>query len=189
MTDQPTDPFNTGLVYEDQLPLHWQAVVAPMDATHWLHLHETNEDVLRSLSMLEEHPHEIVEEHPAVAHELRRLDFKLNLLLDMVGLLVARDLALPARVLLRLAAHGLEWSTPQPPALGSLARLELYLSSKLPRPLVLLGRIQSHSPAADGLSRVVAVFEDLSELEADWLEKIIFVHHRRQVAHARRVPR
>lgn len=188
MTDKTADPFNTGLVYEDQLPLHWQALAAPMDAAHWQPLHESNEDVLRSLSTLEEHPQEIAEEHPAVAHELRRLDFKLNLLLDMVGLLVARDLALPERVPLRLAAQGLEWITPQPPALGSLVRLELYLSSKLPRPLVLLGRIQCRSPVADGLSRVVAVFEDLSELEADWLEKIIFVHHRRQVAHARRVP-
>ena len=188
MADQPSDPLNTGLVYEDLLPLHWSVVDASMDAAHRLHLHETNEDVLRSLSMLEEHPQEIAEEHPAVAHELRRLDFKLNLLLDMVGLLVARDLALPERVPLRLAAQGLEWSTPQPPALGSLVRLEIYLSSKLPRPLVLLGRIQSRSPAADGLSRVVAVFEDLSELETDWLEKIIFVHHRRQVAHARRDP-
>ena len=188
MTQPPADPFNTGLVYEDQLPLHWQAVAAPLDAAHWAPLHEANEDVLRSLSMLEEHPQEIVEELPAVAHEFRRLDFKLNLLLDMVGLLVARDLALPARVPLRLTAQGLEWSTAQPPPVHSLVQLQLYLSSKLPRPLVLLGRIQSHTPAADGSSRVVAVFEDLSELEADWLEKIIFVHHRRQVAHARRTP-
>lgn len=188
MTDQPADPFTTGLVYEDQLPLHWQVIATSLDAAHWQPLHEANEDLLRSLSTLEEHPQDIAEEHPAVAHELRRLDFKLNLLLDMVGLLVERDLSLPERVPLRLAARGLEWSTRQPPALGSLVQMELYISSKLPRPLVLLGRIQANSAATDGMSRVVAVFEDLSELEADWLEKIIFVHHRRQVAHARRAP-
>jgi hypothetical protein len=188
MTDQPADPFSTGLVYEDQLPLHWQVVAVRPDTVHGLPLHENNADVLRSLSILEEHPQEIAEDHPAVAHELRRLDFKLNLLLDMVGLLVARDLALPERVPLRLTAHGLEWSTRQPPALGSLVQLDIYLSTKLPRPLVLHGRIQRLASAAGGWSQVVAEFEDLSELEADWLEKIIFVHHRRQVAHARRAP-
>lgn len=188
MTDLPADSLNTGLVYEDQLPLHWRPIALPLDAAHWLHVHEANEDVLRSLSTLEEHPQDIAEEHPAVAHELRRLDFKLNLLLDMIGLLVERGLDLPQRVSLRLAARALEWSTQQPPALGSLVQLELYLSSKLPRPLVLLGRIQGCSPVADGQSRVLAAFEDLSNLESDWLEKIIFVHHRRQVAHARRSP-
>ena len=184
----PADPFNTGLVYEDHLPLRCQAVAPSLDAAHWAPLHEANEDVLRSLSLLEEHPQELAEENPAVAHEIRRLDFKLNLLLDMVGLLVARDLALPDRVPLRLSAQGLEWTTAQPLPVDSLVQLELYLSTKLPRPLVLLGRIRGHSPLAEGVSKVVAVFEDLSELEADWLEKIIFVHHRRQVAHARRTP-
>ena len=188
MTDQSVDPFNTGLIYEDQLPLRWQALATPPEAVHWLPVHESNEDVLRSLSMLEAHPHEIAEEHPEVAHELRRLDFKLNLLLDMVGLLVERDLALPQRVPLRLAAQGLEWTTQKPPAVGSLVQLELYFSTKLPRPLVLLGRVQGHVAVADGGHKVVAVFESLSELEGDWLEKIIFVHHRRQVAHARRLP-
>jgi hypothetical protein len=188
MADHPSDPRNTGLYYEDLLPLHWSSVDASADPARKLHLHEANEEVLRSLSMLEEHNQEIAEEHPAVAHELRRLDFKLNLLLDMVGLLVARDLALPERVPLKLAAQGLEWVTPQPPPLDCLVRLEIYLSSKLPRPLVLFGRVQRCSPTSDGLSRVVTAFEDLSELEEDWLEKIIFVHHRRQVAHARRAP-
>lgn len=188
MTDQPLEPPTTGLVYEDHLPLHWKEVTEPLAAAGWPPLHENNEDVLRSLSMLEEHPQEIAEEHPAVAHELRRLDFKLNLLLDMVGLLVARDLALPERIAVRLTAQGLEWGTEQPPVRGVLVRLELYLSTRLPRPLLLHARIQQLQPAGQGLTRVAAVFEHLSELEADWLEKIIFVHHRRQVAHARRIP-
>jgi hypothetical protein len=188
MADHPSDPLNTGLVYEDLLPLHWSVVDVSMDAAHRLHLHEANEDTLRTLSMLEEHPQEIADDHPAVTHELRRLDFKLNLLLDLVGLLVARDLTLPDRVPVRLAAQGLEWEARQPPPRDSLVRLEIYLSPKLPRALVLLGRVQGAHPMSDGVFRTAVIFEDLSELEADWLEKIIFVHHRRQVAHARRTP-
>ena len=184
MSDPLSGKTTTGLVYEDTIPMRCSVVSMP-DPAQLARLHEANEEVLRVMSALDEHPPEITDDHPDVAHELRRLDFKFNLLLDLVSQVVARHLDLPERIAVRVVASGVEWQTKTPPAPNSIVQLEMYLSTKFPRPLVLLGRTADVEKHPDG-ARVVVLFEGMSEMEGDWLEKIIFVHHRRQIAHARR---
>jgi hypothetical protein len=189
MTDPHVSPAAARLTFDDRLPLAWHGLDAAPDAAELAHVRGANEDVMRTLASLDEHPQEITDEHPAVTHELRRLDFKLNLLLDLMGMVLTRHAALPDAVTMRLGAGGVVWDTPVAPPTGQLLRLEVYLSARYPRPLTLFGRVRDARPLASGLARVEVAFEYLSEQETDGLEKIVFVHHRRQVAQSRRAPR
>jgi len=107
---------------------------------------------------------------------------KVNMLLDLVGQLVASHQTRPPPVRLRFNAMGAIWHATRPlPELGTHGVVEIYLRDSLPQPLRLVGRISSVSP--DG--RVKARFLPPGELIADLLEKFAFRRHRRQIAGAR----
>ena len=61
------------------------------------------------------------------------------------------------------------------------------ISPSYPRPLELPAAVVKHDTLAAGV-RCTAAFVGCSEPVQDWLEKLIFRHHRRRIAHAR-VPR
>ncbi|MDP1708487.1 MAG: PilZ domain-containing protein [Gammaproteobacteria bacterium] len=185
MNNPDTHPLAGGLVYEDHLALQWSAVEARPDESEAIALAESNLDILRTLLMLGDSRGELAEDSANVAHELARMDFKLNLVLDLVGEVLSYYHDQPARVLVRLGMQGVEWEAAEAPAPGGLVGIELYLSARYPRALRLLGRVRSVTPLAQGM-RTVVMFEDTSESVQDLLEKIIFRHHRRRIAHARR---
>jgi len=175
-----------GVTYETILPLRCAVVAVVPGAAELAALNADNEDLLRTLSVLEEFPPDLTDEHPDVVHELRRIDFKLNLVLELVSQVLARELAVPERVRASISAAGMEWHTAgQAPAVRSYVALDLYMHPRYPRALRLLARVQAVHPDAQG-TRVAVVFEQLSESVSDWLTRIVFVHHRRQVALARR---
>ncbi len=77
------------LAYHDTLPVRWEPLARPLDAFRLGTLEEANVLLLQACVAVEEHPLRDKNEdlHP-LANELARLDFKLNLLLQMVGTLV-----------------------------------------------------------------------------------------------------
>jgi len=172
-----------GPAFEDRLPIVWEVLAhdAPPDP---LSVHESNEQLLREIESLEEHPHDLDENDPAILHELRRLDFKLNLVLNLLSDVIARNLRLPPPMPVRLYAEGIAWKADSPPPAGALIQIELYASRRIARPLVLRARVVASNAALS-----VARFETLPDPIAQLLDKIIFIHHRRAVANARRVAR
>jgi hypothetical protein len=116
-------------------------------------------------------------------HEIRRLEFKLDLVLAMVGQMLARQLELPPPVPVRLSAERLEWLAADGPVPGEEIEVELYLLPEYPRPLYLRGVVES-SEEKTGWIRLR--FAGLSEPVRDWLERTIFRYHRRQIALSRR---
>lgn len=177
--------MTTGLIYEDVIPLRWSVVSVALSESQQARLQEANEEALRIIAALDEHPAETSNEHDAVAQELQRLDFKLNLVLDLVGQLLSQHLILPTPAPVRLASNSIEWDAPAPPDAGSLVSVELFLSRKYPRAITLYGRVHQVN-ALDDVYRVEVVFEGVSALVEESLEKFIFRHHRRRIAHARR---
>jgi hypothetical protein len=172
-----------GPAFEDRLPIVWEALEdnAPAESQS---VHAANEELLKEIEALEEHPHEIDENDPAILHELRRLDFKLNLILDVLGDVMARNLHIPPPMPVRLYAEGIAWKTESPPPAGALIRMHVYTSRRAARSLVLRARVMSSD---GGVS--VARFEAMPGPVSQLLDKIIFIHHRRAIAHARRTPR
>lgn len=180
----PTDPLAEGLSFEASLPFTWRVLDAVPDAAHLTYWNEYNEAALRNIAALDEHTNQPPEEHATQGHDLVRVEFKINLLLDLVGQLLAQQMLLPETVWLKVGARGVEWGHPHPPALEQSLLLQLYLTPGYPRALELPATVvkldtQSKEP------RCTAAFVGCSESVCDWLEKLIFRHHRRSIAHAR----
>lgn len=190
MNDTDMAAFSTGLHYEDRLPLRWQEAGEPPPPAGVLAVNRGNEQLLRNLSAVEESRPESDEDGQG-NHDIQRLESKLDLLMDMMGRLLARQIELPEPVPLRLGADALQWTCPaaQRPALGRLLRVEVYLSRKYPSPLVLFGTVESLRPAAGDGVQVTLRYSDLGEALRSGLEKVIFRQHRRLVAQARQAAR
>lgn len=183
MTDTLNESLGEAIVYEDDLPLAWDPLPGEPAADQLARWNAANERILRLVSGLEEHHHEMGEDHSAEAQELARLDFKLNLVLELVGELLATQLAFPPPRRVRLNAQGIQWhESGQAPTPNGLVHMTLYLHRQLPKPLELVGRVQQVDSAPEGGRTVVAAFHGLSEPVHDLLEKLIFRHHRRSIA-------
>jgi hypothetical protein len=178
MHDQTPDSFGAGLVLEDRLPLRWRASETA-DAAPTLQL--SNEETLRVILSLDEHHAEASDENPEFAHEVQRLETKINLILELVSQVLARQLQLPEALPVRLSAHEIEWETASAPASGSLVLIEAYACPRYPRPLFLPATVKE-----SGGGRVRAELDDLGAPVQDLLEKLIFRHHRRLIAATRR---
>lgn len=180
MTEGP-DSLGTRLSLEDRLPLRWR----PFDSTpaELLRQQHANDETLRVILSLDEHHVEAGEDHAELAQDLARLETKINLILDLVGQVLSRQLDLPPALIVNLSSSALEWEvTATPPPARQRVLLELYVCPRYPRPIFLPATVQE-SPAP-GRSR--ASFDDLGEPVQDSLEKLIFRHHRRLIAASRR---
>src|ERR1700728_5390924 len=80
------------LAYQDVLPVQWMTMWEPPDGFELLGLEEANLLLLQACIAVEEHPaRDKNEDLGPLAGELARLDFKLNLVLQLLSKLVSRD--------------------------------------------------------------------------------------------------
>jgi hypothetical protein len=179
MDTNTADPLAGGLAHTDRLVLVWRALPELPDA---LDVAECNRAACALLSLiggLEEQSPPLDEPPELVAH-LHRLDQKLDLLLELCGHLVRRELALAPPQSLRLGARGIVWQPSTPPPAGP-AWISLYLRASLPTALELPALLV---PLPDG--SVLAEFYGLDRAVIDGLERFVFRRHRRAVALAKR---
>ncbi|MCC6207690.1 MAG: PilZ domain-containing protein [Gammaproteobacteria bacterium] len=178
--------FGTGLVYEDCLPLGWREVKKDVLTAEILNACQSNERVLRGFSVLDEHRTEGQEDEHVHhgAHESFRLEFKINLLLDMVARLLAEHISIPVAVPVRMSGSGIGWRSPNVPPVGSTVSVDLYLNRLYPTPITFYGEVKSVVPDGEDF-QVEMGYRDMSDSLRSWIEKLIFRHHRRQIAHSR----
>lgn len=182
-----TEDINSeqGLIYEDILPLQWQAVADETSPLEMATFDAKNEEVLRFIDVLDEHPGDSVAEHASVNQELAKVEVKFDLMLSLVTQLLSVYFPLPKPMHVRLTPGGVHWLSDEPVAAGSRGTVEIYLNDRCPRPLVFFGRVENVEQEVAGY-RIVFQFGELSEVVRERLEKLIFRHHRRSVALARR---
>jgi hypothetical protein len=186
MNNDVSGTLGEGVVYADELPIQWQ-VLDQAPAVEILGRWDmANERVLKLVSVLEENTREPGEEHALAGHELARLDFKLDLVLDLLGHMLRHQQSLPDARAIRLHGAGVEWDCAgdEAPAMGQHLQVSIHLNPVLPQPMTLYGEVE-RAAAADGGTRVVVAFAGMSEAVQDLLEKLIFRHHRRSIAHTR----
>ncbi|MEO1079345.1 MAG: PilZ domain-containing protein [Pseudomonadota bacterium] len=179
------DSADSGLAYTDNISIVWREVDREPDPQHLAMVNASNEGFLRDLKLLGDggQPRELTEASADFSQELHRLDLKLNLVLDLVSTLIYRDADLPEPGPVRVAADGLSWRG-DVPAPGTLVYVELYIQRGLPKPLCCYGEVVSTAAEyEDGLARLS--FLGLTGGARAWLEKLIFRHHRREVASRR----
>ncbi|MGH8227405.1 MAG: PilZ domain-containing protein [Steroidobacteraceae bacterium] len=168
------------LAYQDVLPLNWRSLPGSVDQAVAASFTDRNVRLLQACAAVEDHGG--ADKQDEDSPELQRLEFKVNLLLDLVGQILVANRPRPAAVPVRFNALGVIWRAPAPlPEAGTQGIAEIYLHDCLAEPLRLIGRITSVTP--DG--QVKARFSPVGELVEDLIEKLTFRRHRRQIADSR----
>ena len=174
------------LAYEDLLPIAWKPLSGPLDAGTASSFQDRNLRLLQACAAIEEHAGTEKQDEPSPnAADIARMDLKINLILDLVGQLVAASQQRPAAVAVRFNARGAEWTMPGRalPA-GSQGVLELFIRDCLPQPLALPAEVVA---STDG--QIKARFLSPGEPVANLIEKLAFRRHRRRVAGVRQPAR
>lgn len=183
MTMNDNDPLSEGLVYEDELPLGWASLQTPVSDAQLIRTAEQNEHLLQSMITLQDHHSDSVEDDGENTSEIKRIELKLDLLLEVVSQLMKPCEEALKTSPLRLGAKGVAWKSTESslPEVGQHLWVTLRLDTRLPRPVQLQGEVVAVDQEGDA-DRVLVKFLDLGQKVAEQLEKIIFRHHRRQVA-------
>lgn len=181
-----------GLAYEDALPLGVAPCETLPEGPVLAGYNAENLEVLVADASLDDKtpPREKKpDDDHQLAEELQRVEFKVNVLIQLVSRLLRRDALLPPVRGWRLYADGLEWlETGALPAEGSKAVLSLHVSRHFPQPLMLPGHVVGHRDDAQG-RWVQFAFDGLAPPVHELLSRLIFRHHRRAIAVARGRPR
>lgn len=170
------------LAYHDVLPVVWEPMAQAPDAFRHASLEEANILLLQACVAVEERPlrDKNEDQHP-LANELARLDFKLNLLLQLVGTLVNKRTTATA-VPVQFNALGASWQARGPqPVVGARGLLHILLRSALVQTLDLYAEITANENGA-----VTADFIDLPPPAGDLMQQLCFLRHRKQVAGSRK---
>src|SRR5579863_4072093 len=136
------------LAVQDVLPLAWRVLPQAADPDAAASFMERNARVLQAREALDQlGPVEKAEENAANAADLMRLELKINLLLDLVGQVLATSRPRPQALPVRFNAQGVVWKSASPlPEAGAQGLAEIYLHDALAEPLRLPGRITTVSP-------------------------------------------
>ena len=170
------------LAYEDLLPIHWRPQAEPVSDLQAQQFAERNLRVLQACDALEEQGRlEKADEQSPHSADIMRLDLKLNLLLDVMGQVLAASQQRPKPAQIRFNAMGAHFVWAQPQALGTRGVLEITLRDIVVQPLHLPAEVVSGAPAG----QVRVRFLSLGETVADHIEKLVFRRHRRKIAGAR----
>jgi len=188
MTDTIRMLALSGLAYEDEAPLGMKVLNTLPAGNELSRLNMDNTQLLLADASLEErHSLEPKEDQP-LYQEIHRLEFKVDAMMRLLAELLEQQRALPAARKFRMHAQGLEWmeSTAAPLTVGAKGVVSVYINRALPYPIRLPSEVTAVSPA-DGESVIRVEFRGLSTQVGELLEKLIFRHHRRQIAEARAV--
>jgi len=170
------------LAYEDLLPVLWRPLTEPVSDMTAKRLAESNLRVLQACDALEEHGKtEKPDDESPHSADIMRLDFKLNLLLDLVGQLLAASQPRARPLPIRFNAMGAVWKPAEPLAVGTHGILEITMKDLIVQPLHLPAEIV----AGAGRDEARARFLGLGETVADHIEKLVFRRHRRKIAGSR----
>lgn len=182
MDTHDRDSFE-GIALFERLPFSWTPA-ALGDAAELDHANHETARALQALSVFEEMPREMAAD---TAHygsqELLHLQVKVDVLLSLMGRLLADQASVAARHSVVLRAHSIEWSGPAQHGVkpGDTGFAVVYPNPVLPLPLRIPSRVAG-SVERNGTRWLQTRFENLSPAVSAGLEKLVFRRHRRQVA-------
>jgi len=186
MSDDLSTIAESGLSYINILPVEWHPVSSEQDDILDRYL-QSNESLLNAINDLEDHHAiESADEHSLVMQEVARLDRKLDLILDMLGRMLSQYQKIPPAVPVTLAIEQVQWETTEPPEQKMHVEIRIFISQEYPMPLVLSGCVTLVTQGSAGRSLVTVELDTLPDPLENNLNKLIFRHHRRSIATARK---
>ena len=181
------DPFAEGLSFHDSLSLRWKRLSELPDNSTLLRLNQRNLSLLQSLLLNDDRVLDVEPELEPLAFKIERLDQKMTLLTELLSDLLRTQTLLPAEKLVRVSAKGISWEVSEDDLHpDQLLQIDLYLLDEVPRPLQIIGLIVGREPSrANSDYRITMSFVELSETVDSLMGRLVFRHHRREVAMAR----
>ena len=184
MTEGDSRKTTKGLTFSDNISIVWKPVESPPAESLLALVNESNEAFLRAVSAIGTFAGDPSEDDVALSQEIARLDLKITMLLDLVSQLIYKQLDIPERTLVTISSSDIEWSGDSVPDPGSIVFVQAYIQHGTPKPLSFYGEVvSSREDFAEGRAKVR--YLGLSGLAQSWLDKIIFRHHRREIAYMR----
>jgi len=182
-----TSHLGDALAYEAFLSVSWEQAGMVPDSVYFSRLNERNEEILQNILILEKHHSDLSDdESDRYALELAHIDFKINLVLDLMVQVFSKQLSLPPELFVSMSSSHLQWQCEQEFPRGNNLFLDIYLSSRFPRPLTLFGKVSNIESNEEGGFSILLDFEQISRPVQDLLERFIFMKHRRMIASSRR---
>ncbi|NOY71500.1 MAG: hypothetical protein GXP14_03860 [Gammaproteobacteria bacterium] len=182
MIETEKDSLGESIYYEDARPIKCTVIEAEPEAMQRFRYETMNDDVLTVIASLDEMPLDNNDESLNSA-DLQRIEYKLNLTLELVSQLFAQQFSLPEPVDLRLNAERLAWKSEVLQPENALVSISLYLNDRYPKPIQLFGHTVT-STESEFQNHVILLPMKLAV--QDKLDKFIFRQHRRFIAHRRR---
>jgi len=168
--------MSTEISVEMHLPVAWAE--APQEATDGVLL-------LRVLDLLEASSQHYDEDGSEDALRWQAMEARIDLCLQLLGQLLARDAPRTPPTAILLSGVGASWRARSPLPVGQSGTLLLYLSRRILQPLVLPATVMTC--VSDGEVWGVSVrFAILDEEFQDWLDKTVFRYHRRHISQLKR---
>lgn len=171
------------LRYEDIVPLRWQQIEVLPEEREQERIALENIRLLQLLPSLEGSPGPVDDEEPP--RYIQTLELRLQLLTELLADLLAQSRPLPPERPLGITAETLDWLEGNPPAVGALLLVEVFLHPLLPRPLRLPAEVVAVEARKEG-QQVLARLHVNAEVAQAELEKLIFRQHRRVIARQRK---
>jgi len=167
--------------YTANLPLSWKPV-SDVDKTEQVGRLHSNLALLRGLASIEAAAlTEIEHERDALLSKaLERLEAKVDIAINLLARLTLSQTELPKPMAVTLRAQSIEWIDATPPELNQEVTLTVYLSPKLPEPLILQARI-IEVKHLDTAYRCIAELHERDEEFEEWMIRTVFRYHRREL--------
>ena len=183
------DPFSEGLSFEDHLPCEIESRMGLPSLAERVRLNDRNFSLLKTHALEDYQRRDIDYELEGIASEIERIDQKMNLITELLCDLLSAEAQMPTPRPLAISMAGLQLR-PAPGEVyheGDWVILNLFLIQGVPRPLKLLATVvptQDNALAAPESSPrpLTFSFGDLSDGVSSLLGRLVFRHHRREVA-------
>jgi len=177
-----------GITFDDYLPIDWEVLSElPSEGEQHRH-HRASEELLQNLLLRDEASSQESEEVEVAGggyESFKRLETRLDLLLNLLTEMMASNANLPAQHAVILGAHGLCVQTERDAVAclkkDVLLKIRIYLDPNFPRPLTLYTRLIDVQAKS-----FIVNFYPLEERLQDQLDKYVFRQHRRAIALARK---
>jgi hypothetical protein len=143
-----------------------------------------NLQTLRALNLLELGGRSEYGDNPSpeVNHDIARLEAKVDMLLSMIGLLVAEKSLLPPIRRVCFSVESISATLDSSARVGDAVVVAIYLNTELPRPLVLPAVVSSRIEVSDAAADLAFDLAPLDAAVRDEFERYIFLRHRRKLA-------
>lgn len=186
MNPQQGKAMQDVLVLSAELPLRWQILESLPSPSEITAINKNNEKFLEVILSSDEIFIDADQQsNKEIWHELKKLDAKMNMLMEWVGGLILQQQGIQKRHPIELSARGVDFSCEGGFNSGDLVSLEVFLEENYPQALNLIGRVMSSENTPQS-NQVRIEFIEINSHVQGLLEKYIFRIHRRSIAQSRK---